>query len=288
MDIRGKKAIVTGGAMGFGFATCKELLKAGCDITVWDMAEKQMEDAAAELKRMGLGKVYSYMCDVTDVKRVHELFDQAKKDMGKVDILINNAAWMRIAALVDMSIEDIVKQNEVNVNALYYTMKAVLPDMMDRNSGWIVNISSAASIFSFASAVPYTSSKWAVQGMCDALRLEMKVLGKKGVKIMSVHPGLAKGGGMFEGGHLTRFLNMLFPEVEQDLLGKRLVKGIKKGRSMVCCPRGVYVCWMMRGWIPNSVWDAQLMLLGFPGITAGITGRRGMAHSDTRKYGAKL
>ena len=134
-DISGKKAIITGGAMGYGLATCKELLKAGCDVTIWDMAEKQMQDALEELKKMQLGKVYAYKCDVSDIKRVNELVEQAKKDMGRVDILINNAAYLKVAYLVDMSISDIVKHTEVNVNAHYYTMKAVLPDMMARNSG---------------------------------------------------------------------------------------------------------------------------------------------------------
>ncbi len=286
-DISGKKAIITGGAMGYGLATCKELLKAGCDVTIWDMAEKQMQDALEELKKMKLGKVYAYKCDVSDIKRVNELVEQAKKDMGSVDIMINNAAYLRVAYLVDMSISDIVKHTEVNVNAHYYTIKAVLPDMMARNSGWIVNISSAAAFVSMVRGVPYTCSKWAVHGMSDALRLEMKALGKNGVKVMSVHPGLAAGGSMFAGAKMSRITSLIFPKVEQAVLGQRIVNGIRKGRTMVCCPRSGYLFWMSRGWVPNSVYDSQQQLLGMSQFADTIVGRPGMAHTDVKDPGKK-
>jgi len=283
-DIKGKKAIVTGGAMGFGLATCKELLKEGCDVTIWDLSMEAMEKARQELEKMGAGKVYTYQCDVSNPERVKELTAQARKDMGCIDILINNAAFQRMGSFVEQPIEVMLKQNNVNINALLYTMKAIMPEMMERNSGWIVNISSAASIFAFPKASIYTASKFWVHGMCDALRLEMKVLGKKGVKIISVHPGLAgAGGGMFGGMKLSMLASFVAPLCKPDVLAKRIVEnGIKKGRTVVMCPRTIYLFWMLRGWIPNPLWDWQLRLLGLSKSVDSVVGRPGFAHADPR------
>jgi len=283
-DIRGKKAIVTGGAMGFGLATCKKLLKEGCDVTIWDLSAEAMEKARKELEKIGTGKVYTYQCDVVDPERVKALTAQARIDMGRIDILINNAAFQRKGSFVEQPIEAMLKQNDVNINALLYTMKAVIPEMVERNSGWIVNVSSAASIFSFPKLSIYTSSKWWVHGICDVLRLEMKILGKKGVKIISVHPGLAgAGGGMFGGMKLGMIASFIAPLCKPDVLAKRIVEnGIKKGRTVVMVPRTIYLFWMLRGWIPNPLWDWQLRILGMDKTVDSIVGRPGFAHSDSR------
>lgn len=282
-DIRGKKAIVTGGGMGYGLATCKKLLKEGCDVTIWDLNEEVMEKARPELESIGAGKVYTYQCDVSDQEKVKELTAQARKDMGHIDILINNAAWQRKGSFAEQPIEDMLKQNDVNINALLYTMKAVMPEMIERNSGWIVNISSGAAIFSFPNLAIYTASKWWVHGICDALRLEMKVNGKKGVKIISVHPGIPPGGGMFGGAKLGKIVSLLVPYLKPDLLAERIVEnGIKKGRTVVMCPRSIYLFWMLRGWIPNPLWDLQMRLLGLAKTVDAVVGRPGFVHASDK------
>ncbi len=116
--LSGKKAIVTGGAMGIGLATCRRLIKEGCDVTIWDLSQKDLDVAAKELKEAG-GNVFPYQCDVSDKDRVHELAMQAKKDMGRVDILINNAGYVRNGMFWEQPVENDVKQMDVNVNALF-------------------------------------------------------------------------------------------------------------------------------------------------------------------------
>ncbi len=116
--LQGKKAIVTGGAMGIGLATCRRLIKEGCEVTIWDLSEKDLDAAAKELKEAG-GIVFPYRCDVADKNRVHELAVQARKDMGRVDILINNAGYVRHGMFWEQPVENAVKQMDVNVNALF-------------------------------------------------------------------------------------------------------------------------------------------------------------------------
>jgi len=280
-QIRGKRAIVTGGAMGYGFSICKKLIEEGCDVTLWELNENALEDAKRRLENIGKGKVFACPCDVSDQSRVHELASQAKADMGQVDILVNNAAYYRKGDFCESPTEEKLRQMEVNFSALLHTTEAVLPDMLARDSGAIVNIASGASWISFPGAVIYTASKFAVHGLSDALRLEMKALGKKGVRIISVHPGLPKDGGMFAGAELGALASILLPRIEPDLLAERIVeKGLKRNRSVVCVPRILYLMWMLRGWLPNPLWDAQLLVLGMGEALKPFKGRQGFAHTD--------
>ena len=79
-DLNGKKAVVTGGAMGIGFDTCLRLVKEGCSVTIWDLNEKALSEAKDKLEAAG-GQVYLYPCDITNKEKVFELAEQAKSDM---------------------------------------------------------------------------------------------------------------------------------------------------------------------------------------------------------------
>src|SRR5262245_9069148 len=165
MDLRGKKAIVTGGAMGYGFALCQRLLEARVDVAIWDLAEEPLQDAKRRLASAGQGRVFAYRCDVSDRARVEELARQVRCDMGQVDILVNNAAFYRKGDFLESPTADKRRQMEVNVEALFHTTDVFLPEMLERGSGAIVNISSGAAFVSFPGAVVYTASKWAVHGL---------------------------------------------------------------------------------------------------------------------------
>jgi len=115
----------------------------------------------------------------SDKDRVHELAVQARKDMGRVDILVNNAGFVRHGMFWEQPVENAVKQMDVNVNALFYSIHEFLPEMLQRNSGHIVNVSSGVAITSAPGLAAYTTSKWAVWGLTDVLRLEVMAAGKK-------------------------------------------------------------------------------------------------------------
>lgn len=278
--LAGKKAIVTGGAMGIGLATCKRLVREGCDITIWDLSQKEMEKAENELKGMG-GKVFCHLCDVSDKDRVHELADQAKKDMGSVDILINNAGYVRHGMFWERPVEEAVKQIDVNVNALFYAIHKFLPDMLERNSGHIVNVSSGVSISSAPGLAAYTTSKWAVWGMTDVMRLEVMAAGRNGVKFTSVHPGNIISG-MFEGFKLNILGRLFAPPVKNhDVIAKGIVEvGLKKNRNLVIRPRSIYIAKILRGLLPDSVFGRMTLLFGVGNCIGEFKGRKGFIHSN--------
>jgi len=278
--LQGKKVIVTGGAMGIGLATCRRLIKEGCVVTIWDLSQKELETSEKELTQMG-GTVFTHVCDVADKNRVRELAGQAKTDMGRVDILINNAGYVRHGMFWEQPVENAVKQMDVNVNALFYAIHEFLPEMMQRNSGHIVNVSSGVAMTSAPGLAAYTTSKWAVWGLTDVLRLELITAGKKGVKFTSVHPGNILTG-MFEGFKLNFLGRLIAPPVkDHDVIAKGIVEaGLKKSRHLVVRPRSLYLGMILRGLLPDAVIGRIALLLGIGDSVKEFKGRAGYIHSN--------
>lgn len=279
-QLTGKKAIVTGGAMGIGLATCKRLVREGCEVTIWDLSLDEMENAEKILKEMG-GKVFTYHCDVSDRERVLELSEKAVDDMGQVDILVNNAGFVRVGKFCEQPVGDAVKHMDVNVNAMFYTIHAILPGMMKRNSGHIVNVASGVAIVSAPGLSAYTTSKWAVWGLTDVLRLEVMAEGKDGVKFTSVHPGNVMTG-MFEGFSLNLIGRICFPPVkDHDDVAEGIVEsGLKKNIHIVCRPRRLYIAIILRGLLPDFILSKLALKFGMGDCVTDYKGRKGFVHSN--------
>ncbi len=278
--LKGKKVVITGGAMGIGLATCKRLVKEGCDITIWDMNETALTQAKNRLGNND-SKIHIHTCDVSDRAMVKKLVTRARKDMGQIDILINNAGFVRPGLFWEQPLENATRHMEVNVNALFYSIHEVLPEMLKRNSGHIVNVSSGIAFASVPGLAAYSVSKWATWGMTDVLRLEVASTGKSGVHLTSVHPGNILSG-MFEGFHLNRLGHLVFPPVkEHDVIAKGIVEaGLKKGKHLVVRPRALYLGMIIRGLVPSKLLVKGAMAAGGADAVKHFQGRRGMAHSN--------
>ncbi len=277
-SLKGKKAVVTGGAMGIGLETSRRLLKEGVDVTIWDMNVPAMEEAKEVLGNLG-GMVYTEQCDVSDKDQVLELADKAKTKMGRVDILINNAGFVKPGLFCDQPIEDAVKVTDVNLNAIYYTTHAFLPAMLERNSGHIINISSSSGFVGVPDLAVYSATKFAVLGFTEALRYETMRDKKYGIKFSTIHPHFIKQG-LFEGGGLNLLGNLVVPRVKNhDVVAKAIVeKAIKKNKQMIKIPWSIQIVLMGRGLLPNPV---GVFLMQITGINKGMrdwVGRAGSSH----------
>lgn len=262
MELKGKAAIITGGAMGIGLATSKLLVDEGCTITIWDINLSELEKSKKELELAG-GKVFAYQCDVTDKNRVYELAKQAEKDMGKVDILINNAGYVKGGELIDQPDEVWERTIQINLTAMIYTIKAVLPLMYQRNSGHIVNISSASGLLGVANLSVYAATKWAVWGLTESMRFEAWNNGKKGVKWSSIHPSyLAKG--LFEGAKLGFLGNLIVPLVKShDVIAHAIVNSaLKREKYLVLRPRSLRLTTLLRGILPDFLFQKLMIVMG--------------------------
>ncbi len=277
--LKGKKAIVTGAAMGVGLATARRLLDEGCDVTIWDINESALAEAEKTLQTVSGGRLFAYPADVADRERLLSLVEKARQDMGRIDILVNNAAFVRTGFFCDRPVEDAVRQMDVNVNSLFYTIHAVLPEMLERDSGHIVNVSSGVAFVSTPGLAAYATSKWATWGLTDVLRMEALALGKKGVRFTSVHPGNIVSG-MFEGFKLNRLGAILVPPVkDHDVIARAIVEsGLKRGQLVVARPRTLKIAVAMRGLIPDRLGIRLAFLLGARDCVREYKGRQGHIH----------
>jgi all-trans-retinol dehydrogenase (NAD+) len=273
MNLESKCAVITGGAMGIGFATAQRLLHERCLVTLWDINEKALNDAKVQLENTG-GKIFTHVCDVTDRKRVYELAELATKEMGKVDILINNAGYVMGGEFLERSDEVWEKTVHVNLTAMLYTIRAFLPGMYERNSGHIVNISSAAGTIGVPGLAVYAATKWAVWGLTESLRLEAPGKGKKGMKYSSIHPSYIAHG-MFEGARLGLPGRWIVPLLkDHDVIARAIVESaLKKGHTSPKRPRTVNLNLRIRSLLPDSWFQRFLVLMGVPGSMKNWRGR---------------
>lgn len=262
MFLKGKGAIVTGGAMGIGFETAKLLAKEGATVTLWDINQEELQKSKIEIEKCG-GRVFAYICDVTEKSKVEELKRRADQDMGCIDILVNNAGYVKGGGLNDNSIDEWEKTVAVNFTSLIYTIRCVFNEMLERNSGYIINISSASSFLGVADLSVYTATKWAVHGLTESLRFEAWNLHKKGVHLASVHPYYIKTG-MFSGAKLNLLGSIIVPLVNShSVIARAIVYGaIKKRKTIVRRPVTLRLVGIFRGILPDIIFQKFMVLFG--------------------------
>jgi NAD(P)-dependent dehydrogenase (short-subunit alcohol dehydrogenase family) len=186
MNFKKRCALITGAAVGIGRATAIVLAEGGADLVLVDLDEGKLEDLKAELKVYNT-KVLTYKCDVSDEQRVYEVVAMAEAELGKIDILINNAAlWRCHSSFVDTPTDEWRKYLDVNIMGVVYFTKAVLPKMLENRYGRIINVSSVAGVYGNAKMAHYSATKGALIAMTKALAKEVT---DKGVLVNSVSPG---------------------------------------------------------------------------------------------------
>lgn len=184
--VKGKVAIVTGGALGIGKATCVVLAREGASVAVTDTLSKEGKEVVKEIRASG-GVAEFWHLDVSDEKEVKETMSEVYKKFGRIDILVNNAGIAGISKPTDEITEsEWDKVMGVNVKGVFFCTKHVLPFLRLSGGGSIVNLSSIYGIIGAADVPPYHASKGAVRIMSktDAL-----LYAKDRVRVNSVHPG---------------------------------------------------------------------------------------------------
>jgi len=274
MKLEGLHAVVTGGAMGIGLATVKRLLASGARVSIWDLNQNALDAAAAELSPYS-DRIFTIRCDVTNASGVYFSADQSVNALGPIDILINNAGFVKGGNFLDQDDAAWKLTVDVNLTALIYTTRAVLPGMYERNKGHIVNISSAAGTLGVSGLAVYSAAKWAVWGFTESLRHEAINLGKRGVKFSSVHPSYIATG-MFEGAKIRGLGGLIVPLVKNhDVIAKAIVESaLKRGNMSPKRPRSVRLAILLRGILPNRLFLAFVRFLGIHKSMEAWTGRK--------------
>jgi NAD(P)-dependent dehydrogenase (short-subunit alcohol dehydrogenase family) len=185
-DLKGKAAIITGGGNGIGRAIGLRLADEGADIGIFDIDDTAAEKTAADIKSKGRSAhvVSGSVAKKSDVERGMATLIQR---LGKIDILINNAGILRVGTLLAMSEEDWISSFQVNVDSVFLVSRAVIPHMVARKSGCVLNLASWLGKKGIANYSAYCATKFAIVGLTQAMAAE---LADQGIRVNAVAPGL--------------------------------------------------------------------------------------------------
>ncbi len=157
-SLEGKVALVTGGAYGIGFAIAEALAGAGAKIVFNCRSQKNLDQALADYKAKGID-ARGYICDVTVEEQVQKLVADIKADLGGVDILVNNAGIIKRIPMTEMSAEDFRQVVDIDLVGPFICAKAVIPGMMEKGHGKIINICSMMSELGRETVSAYAAAK---------------------------------------------------------------------------------------------------------------------------------
>src|SRR5215213_4656353 len=184
-SLQGKVVAITGGARGIGRATAEALVGEGAKVAIGDLDVELAEQTASDI---GSGTI-ALELDVTRRESFENYLDQVEERLGSLDVLVNNAGIMPLGKFVDEPDETAIRMVDINVHGVLFGMKSALRRMQRRNSGHIVNLASQAGKGGFPGGATYCATKFAVVGICEAVRAELWELDSE-IEISCVMPGV--------------------------------------------------------------------------------------------------
>ena len=185
MDVSGKVVWITGSGRGIGKEIAVQLAEKGARIVVSARTDEEIDKVSSHINANGDSAV-AINCDVNDPQQIKSLLDQTKDMWGPIDILINNAGIGIFKKIIDLTNEDWNALISNNLTSAFYCVKSVLPDMMERRSGLIVNIVSVAGRYAYPNSGGYCASKFGMLGFNNVLRMETR---DYGIKVTAILPG---------------------------------------------------------------------------------------------------
>lgn len=183
-SLTGKVAIITGAARGIGKATAAALAKEGVNVGLIARTESTLKEVAAELQGRGVKVAYAAV-DIASKEQVETAVETLKQELGPADILINNAGIATFGTVLEMDPAEWKSILDTNVLGTYYVTRAVLPQLVEKNSGDIINISSTNGLNGAATSSAYSASKFAVIGFTESLAQEVR---RNNIRVSALTP----------------------------------------------------------------------------------------------------
>jgi NAD(P)-dependent dehydrogenase (short-subunit alcohol dehydrogenase family) len=261
-ELAGKVVVITGGGQGIGAATASALARLGARVVIGDLDQARAEKTAAELGAEALP------LDVTDIRGFTGFLDEVERRHGRIDVLINNAGIMPLAAIDEESDATTRRQLEINLHAVIHGTREAVKRMRPRRSGHIVNVASFAGKAGFPGAATYCATKHAVVGLSEAVHLELH---GSGVHVSCVMPGivwteLASGLGEAK----------MFKSVRPEDVADAIVSALRKPRFDVFVPRSLGTMGKLTRLLPRRAGEALARALKADRLLASA------AHSPAR------
>ena len=265
IKINGARVLITGAGSGIGRLMALDAAARGAsEVLIWDLSAETGAIVRDEIVATG-SHARSFQVNVGDSDQVAA----SAEDTGPIDVLINCAGIVTGKKLLDADEDAIRRVYDVNTLALYWTTRAFLPGMLERDRGSVVTISSAAALTGVAKQTDYSASKFAALGFTESLRNELRTDGSN-VGTLVVCPFYINTG-MFEG--VTTKFPRILPILEENYVATNVLDSIESGREQLVMPSLVRLLPGLR-LLPTRVFDRALDFLGVNKTMDHFTGRR--------------
>jgi hypothetical protein len=236
IDLKDKVVLITGASSGFGEDAARLFALEGCKLVLAARRLDRLQVLAAKIQDEG-GEAIAVPMDVTNHDEIKLMIKTAVDLYGHIDILFNNAGFGRLSWLENLDPErDIETQIQVNLTGLIQTTRAILPYMLKRGEGHIINMSSIAGWIAPSTYSIYSATKFGVRGFTDALRREVQPFG---IDVSGIYPGPAKTEfGLHTGNHPMKksALRKYFPSMTSEYVARRVVDLAKRPRRALIIP----------------------------------------------------
>ncbi len=183
-DLKNRNAFITGAGKGIGKAVAIALAKEGVNLFLVSRTQNDIDQLAAETAKLGV-KTLALSADVSDINSINSAVEKAIDEFKHIDILINSAGIASFGKFLELEPEAWERIIQVNLMGTYYTTRAIIPNMIERQTGDIINISSTAGLNGNALTSAYSASKFAVLGLTDSLMQEMR---KHNIRVTALTP----------------------------------------------------------------------------------------------------
>jgi NAD(P)-dependent dehydrogenase (short-subunit alcohol dehydrogenase family) len=239
---KGKVVFITGSSRGLGLALAEEFLHCGARVVISARNPQELAEAHIQLQQLTSlaegAAVMQVVCDVTDSSSVQAALELAHSTFGPIDVLVNNAGIMAVAPLLNQSLERFEEAMDTNFFGALNCSLGVLPTMVARENGTIINIASIGGLIAVPHMLPYTASKFALVGFSRGLHAEVK---SKGVNVLTVCPWLMRTGSHlhatiggnknFEYGWFGAGATLPLLSVPAQVAARQIVRAAAKGKS---------------------------------------------------------
>ncbi|NXJ29664.1 RDHE2 dehydrogenase, partial [Dicrurus megarhynchus] len=269
-NVSGEIVLITGAGSGIGRLLAVKFASLGATLVLWDINQEGLNYTVRLAKENGAGRVHSYICDCSKRQDVYRVADQVKKEVGDVSILINNAGIVVGKRFLDSPDSLVEKTMEVNTMAHFWTYKAFLPAMIAANHGHLVSIASTAGLSGVSRLSDYCASKFAAVGFAESVDMEMRILGKTGVKTTIVCPYVINTG-MFDG--VKAKWPHVLPLLDPEYVAEKIITAIRQNQEVLFIPRIVYVLYFFKSFLSVKADVLILEYLGSLDIMNTFKGR---------------
>ncbi len=252
-EFSGKVAVITGAGSGIGQALAKQLAASGAILVLADVNKRGLEDTVSLLPSAASASIY--LLDVSDRAAYQRFVQQVIDDHQQVDVVINNAGIVRLHSMELGSYEDYEKSFDVNVWGVIYGCKEFLPYLKQRPKAWLANVSSGAGLIGIAKYTSYNTAKFAVRGLTEALRNELR---DTPIVVSCVYPGGVNTNIQSSGVHSAdamesaKKLASAMEQMSPDEAAYTILAGMVKGKKRILVGRDIKILDILARLLPSA------------------------------------